>query len=191
MNKRWINKTEQRLGGGHHNSLGNTVAVTEDVLADDSQKLMDELCECYKSEDDVVRMRVSSALKRIAGLHPESISTEPRPEWVMSRFDWLIDDIGRNLDQPSAKWSIAQMVMQLDVRLTKEQRARAVELLRHNLKAEDDWIVICATAQTLASVVLKHKDSNLKKWLIPHLKKMTKDARKSVAAKAEKLLNQL
>jgi len=62
---------EQRLTGGHPNSLGETAAVAEDVLQDKTEELMDELCSTYSSKDNVVRMRVSGALKRICGLHPK------------------------------------------------------------------------------------------------------------------------
>lgn len=186
----WINSLEERLSGGHHNSLSNTVAVTEDVLKDSSQKLMNELCECYKSEDDVVRMRVSSALKRVSGLHSESMKTsaKPRPEWIMERFDWLIDDIGRNLDQPSAKWSIAQIMEELDDRLSIKQRQSVVSLLKNNLETENGWIVQCTTAETLANIVINHKDTDLRRWLIPRLKSMTKDEWKSVAGRGVKLI---
>lgn len=193
MDRVWVNNTEQRLTGGHHNSLGNTVVVAEDILADSSQELMSELCESYKSEGDVVRMRVSSALKRVVGLHPESMKKglKPRPEWVMERFDWLIDDIGVNLDQPSAKWSIAQIMMYLDDMLNDEQRVRVVKLLKHNLDTEDDWIVKCNTAEALTKIVLVHNDRQLEKWLISRLELITKDSRKSVAGRGDKLLKQI
>ncbi len=188
-----IGGIEGQLSGGHPNSLGNTIAVAEAVLADNSQKLMDELCETYNSKDEVVRLRVSSALKRVAGLHPESMSGDnpPRPEWLVARFDWMIDDIGWKLDQPSAKWSIAQITWQIDEHLSAEQRSRAIKLLKHNLENEGDWIVKCMTAQTLVNISLEHDDNSLKKWLIPQIEKMSADKRKAVAGKARKLLQKL
>ncbi len=65
---------EDTLTGGHHNSLGNTVAVAEQVNADRS--LLPELIATYASDDEVVRLRVSSALKRVAWEHPEWIHAE-------------------------------------------------------------------------------------------------------------------
>ncbi len=189
----YINNTEKRLSGGHPNSLGNTVAVAEDVLADNSGQLMNELCQTYNSSDEVVRLRVSSALKRVAGLHPESMSGQnsPQPAWIVERFDWLIDEIGWQLDQPSAKWSIAQILAQIDDRLTTKQRARGIELMKHNLKTEDDWIVQNMTAQALTDLSLKHNDKNLQAWLKPQLKKTLNDNRRSVAGKAKKCLAKL
>ena len=52
---------EQRLTGGHPNSLGNTIEVVNEVLKD--EKLFDELFNCYFSRDEIVRLRVSNAMK--------------------------------------------------------------------------------------------------------------------------------
>ena len=189
---RCMKKTiEERLTGGHPNSLGETVSVAEDVLQDSSRQLFNELCRTYSSDDEVVRLRVSSALKRICGLHRDSLSvnTQPKPEWLLERFDWLIHDIGWNLDQPSAKWSIAQIVQELRTKITEKQRNEAIELLKHNLETESDWIVQNTTADTLTDFAAN--DSRLKAWLVPRLNKMKKDNRKSVSSKAVKLLNRL
>ncbi|GAB4243341.1 MAG: hypothetical protein Tsb0034_21160 [Ekhidna sp.] len=53
---------EARLSGGHPNSLGNTIEVVDAVLADPSN--FEELFDCYQSDDEVVRLRVSNAMKR-------------------------------------------------------------------------------------------------------------------------------
>jgi len=185
-----MNKTiEQRLTGGHPNSLGETVAVTEDVLSDTSAGLFDELCKTYESNDEVVRLRVSSALKRVCGLHRDSLqpSAVPRPDWVLSRFDWLLKEIGWVLTQPSAKWSIAQISVALDEHLSDTQRENAIALLKHNLVNEQDWIVQNTTADALAHFVQLYDNKSLCKWLLPKLDVMAKDSRKSVAARGEKL----
>ena len=54
---------EQTLTGGHPNSLGNTVEVVNMILSDHSH--FQELFECYFSDNEVVRLRVSNAMKRI------------------------------------------------------------------------------------------------------------------------------
>jgi len=110
----------------------------------------------------------------------------PKPEWILSRFDWLIDDIGWGIDQPSAKWSIAQIVQQLDSVLSSRQRKRATELLKHNLETGNDWIVQNVTAEVLTNIVLEYNDKQLKQWLLPRLNRMIKDSRKSVANRAKK-----
>ena len=54
---------EGMLTGGHHNSLGRTVEVAEQVLA--QPNCLEALFSCYNSDDDVVRLRTSSAIKRV------------------------------------------------------------------------------------------------------------------------------
>jgi hypothetical protein len=182
---------EERLTGGHPNSLGETIAVAEDVLSDPSKKLFNELRKTYRSDNEVVRLRVSSALKRVCGLHRDSLSpnTQPKPEWIIDTFDWLIDDIGWNLDQPSAKWSIAQIILELKNNLTREQKDASIALLKHNLETESDWIVQNMTASTLADFATE--DNSLKSWLVRRLEQMKSDKRRSVSGKATKLLQKL
>ncbi len=57
------NKFEQMLKGGHPNSLGRTLEVVE-IIINDREKLS-ELFNCYLSDDETVRYRVSNAFKRI------------------------------------------------------------------------------------------------------------------------------
>ena len=56
---------EARLSGGHPNSLGDTVKVVEEVLK--QPKRFKELFDCYLSDDEVVRLRTSNAMKRREG----------------------------------------------------------------------------------------------------------------------------
>lgn len=59
-----MNNYEERLKGGHPNSLGNTVKVVEEILSDN--ECFDELFNCYFSKDEIVRPRTSNAMKRIS-----------------------------------------------------------------------------------------------------------------------------
>jgi len=78
---------EKRLQGGHPNSLGHTVEVVEEVLSEPS--LFDELFHCYYSDDEVVRLRVSNAMKRIC---------KADKTIVLPYVDRLLDDISK-IDQ--------------------------------------------------------------------------------------------
>ncbi|WP_420640681.1 hypothetical protein [Candidatus Leptofilum sp.] len=69
---------ELMLKGGHPNSLGRTVVVVEMVLADRAR--VGELYTCYQSEDAVVRLRTSNALKRISS---------EQPEWLVPHLERL------------------------------------------------------------------------------------------------------
>lgn len=167
-----INSFETKLTGGHPNSLGNTVAVVEEIFAD--KKKLQDLYDCYQSEDEVVRLRVSSGMKRVC---------KERPEWVLPFVDGLIADISK-IDQASTKWTLSTLFMWLDEHMSDSQRQAAIKIMKANL-SYDDWIVQNTTSESLAHFA--KKDDDLKKWLVPELKKLTKSRHKSVARRAEKL----
>ena len=72
------------LTGGHPNSLGRTIEVVDGVLVDPQR--MTELFNCYQSEDEVVRLRVSNALRRVQA---------ERPDLLIPFIDRLIEEIGQ------------------------------------------------------------------------------------------------
>lgn len=86
---------EQRLTGGHPNSLGNTVAVVEAVL--DQPELFNELFNCYFSHDEVVRLRTSNAMKRIC---------KANKSLLLPYLDRFLTEISQ-IDQPSTQWTLA------------------------------------------------------------------------------------
>lgn len=163
---------ERLLAGGHPNSLGRTEAVAEAVLADRNR--LADLIDTYRSDDPVVRLRVSSALKRVE---------RARPDWVTASLDRLIAEVGP-LNQPSAQWTLAGLFLRQTGALTPEQRAAALVLMKRNLAEGADWIVLNTTIETLAAWA--PGDPDLRAWLWPHLDRLTGDPRKSVAARARK-----
>ena len=68
---------EAKLTGGHPNSLGRTIEVVDTVLADQSK--LDELFNCYFSDDEVVRLRTSNALTRVSRKEPEWLTPYIEP----------------------------------------------------------------------------------------------------------------
>ncbi len=165
---------ETMLTGGHPNSLGRTLEVVDAVLAD--RKKLEELYGTYFSEDEVVRLRVSSAMKRVTTAHPD---------WTMDFMDGLHSDIAA-IDQASTQWTLA-LLFDLTKDLQSEgQRARSVDIMKRNLVEHDDWIVLNNTMQVLFD--WSKDDSKLRRWLKPHLKRLTGESRKSVAGRATKLL---
>ncbi len=161
------------LSGGHPNSLGRTIDVVAAVL--DDRARLDELLACYGSNDPVVRLRTSNALKRIEA---------ERHDWLVPALDRLIDEVGM-LDQPSAQWTLAQLFLRLGQDMTREQRDQATEMMKRNLERHDDWIVLNATMETLFR--WSGDDVELGAWLKPQLARLASDPRKSVAARARKL----
>lgn len=163
----------ERLAGGHPNSLGETEAVAAAVIADPAR--MPELYACYGSPDAVVRLRTSSAIKRV---------TWATPETVMPFLDRLISEIGE-LDQASAQWTLAEIFLSLGPRMSEQARAGARAVMQRNLSDHGDWIVLIKTMETLAAWA--GEDPDLRTWLRPHLERLSADRRKSVRTKAQRI----
>lgn len=168
---------ENLLSGGHPNSLGRTVDVVECVVAQPNR--FAELFDCYSSDDEVVRLRTSSAVKRVEAR---------RHDLLLPYIDRLIDEIG-DLDQASAQWTLAQLFERLAPDMTDVQFKSAKTLIKRNLKCHNDWIVLNCSIQTLSTWA--RTDSVLKRWLKPHLQRLANDTRKSVAKRARKQLEEL
>jgi hypothetical protein len=164
---------EEMLTGGHPNSLGRTLEVVEMVLADQSR--LADLYSCYFSDDEVVRLRVSNAMKRV---------TIERPGWVVPFIDPLLDDVSQ-IEQASTQWTLAILFRLLWDEMDPEQQRGARELLMSNLDEWDDWIVLNNTMETLAEWAAS--DPSLASWLAPRLEALQKDERMSVARRASKL----
>jgi hypothetical protein len=151
--------------------------VTAQIL--ENAALLEDLYAAYQSTDDVVRLRVSDTFKRL---------WRAQPTWVVPYIDRFITEVGR-INQPSAQWTVAQLVGELDAYLTAEQRTQAIALLQDNLSQTNDWIVISQTVQTLGRWA--KKDAALRDWLHPVLLRLAGDARRSVSGIAQKTLKGL
>lgn len=170
-----MNETfEDMLTGGHPNSLGRTIEVVDLVLSDPAR--FPDLFGCYLSEDAVVRLRTSNAMKRVAA---------DRPDMLVPYLDRFITEIGA-LDKASAQWTLAQLFDRLVSDMTEAQLHAATDLMKRNLETYDDWIVLNATVETLATWA--ENDKNLANWLRPHLERLASDPRRSVATRARKKL---
>lgn len=168
---------DSMLPGGHPNSLGRTEDAVEAVLADNSR--FDELFSCYGSDDEVVRLRTSSAMKRVVAA---------KRDLLVPYIDRFITEIGA-LDQASAQWTLPLLFAKLVRHMNPSQKSGALAIMKRNLADHDDWIVLGYTMDTLASWA--KADDELHTWLKPHLVRLSKDPRKSVSKKATKLLAKL
>jgi hypothetical protein len=172
-----VSDFEALLSGGHPNSLGRTLEVVDAVLADRSR--LDDLYRCYFSTDEVVRLRVSNAMKRVTIEHPD---------WTMDFIDGLQSDVAA-IDQPSTQWTLALLFDLLDDRLSTDQRDRAIEIMKHNLAHHGDWIVLNNSMKVLGKWA--RNDAELARWLQPQAARLLHDERRSVASNARKLLEQV
>jgi hypothetical protein len=132
-----------------------------------------DLFRCYESEDEIVRLRTSNAMKRIES---------ERHDLLVPYIDQFINEIGQ-INQASAQWTLAQLFERLSPKLSEEQRNSAVALMKRNLEVHDDWIVLNATKETLSNWA--KSDASLRNWLRPHLERLSRDSRKSVARRIE------
>lgn len=168
---------EERLKGGHANSLGNTVEIVEEVLNDSA--LFEELFNCYFSEDEVVRLRTSNAMKRIGKVDKT---------YLIPYIDRFLDEISK-IDQASTQWTLAQLFLLLEKEITEVQKQKATQIMKYNLENHNDWIVLNQTMETLFK--WSKKEEALKVWIQPHLVRLSKDERKSVSKRALKYLETL
>lgn len=168
---------EQKLTGGHPNSLGNTVSVVEEVLENPAD--FDELFNCYFSHDEIVRLRVSNAMKRIC---------KAQKALLIPYIDRFLDEISK-IDQASTQWTLSQLFLLLEKELNANQKESALSIMKENLANHDDWIVLNMTMETLGKWA--KKDPDLASWIKPHLERLQKDGRKSVMSKASKVLDLL
>ena len=168
---------EDMLTGGHPNSLGRTIEVVDLVLANPAR--FDALFATYSSADAVVRLRVSNAMRRVEA---------ERHDLLVPYIDRFIEKIGA-LDQASAQWTLAVLFDKLRDDMTPAQKAAAQAILQRNLAEHHDWIVLNNTMETLTHWA--EEDTDRKAFLVPHLKRLEQDGRKSVMARASKFLARL
>lgn len=165
---------EERLMGGHPNSLGNTIEVVDEVLAQPSK--FEELFQCYFSKDETVRLRVSNAMKRVC---------KANKPLLIPYIGRLIKEISL-IDQASTQWTLSTLFGELEKSMSPKEKKAAEKIMRNNLANHEDWIVLNTTMDTLSKWA--KKDGKLKGWLRPHLDRLTKDSRKSIANRAKKIL---
>lgn len=168
---------EKRLSGGHPNSLGNTLEVVDEVLEHPTN--FEALFNCYFSQDEIVRLRVSNAMKRI--LKADS-------NLLIPNIERLLTEIAQ-IDQASTQWTLATLFEGLDQNMSQDQLFRAKRHLEHNLATHQDWIVLNTTMDTLCKWA--KSDQELRDWIKPHLERISKDERKSVSKKATTTLKKL
>ncbi|MEL7269936.1 MAG: hypothetical protein AAGL34_10190 [Bacteroidota bacterium] len=168
---------EERLTGGHPNSLGNTVSVVAEVLEKPSR--FEAFFQCYFSMDEVVRLRVSNGMKRIA---------KEKPELLVPYLDRFLAEIAE-IPQASTQWTLSQLFLMLEHSLSNSQKNQALVIMKNNLQHHSDWIVLCQTMETLGK--WSKKDNSIKIWMLPELERLRQDRRKSVSKKAEKWLKVL
>ena len=164
---------EDMLSGGHHNSLGRTVEVVDIILGD--KGALDALFACYDSPDETVRLRTSSAFKRVFRAHPD---------WFIDYVDRFHDRIPR-LGQPSAEWTLSQIHLDCFDMLSPAQIKTATKIAKSQLEQSHDWIVLIQTMYLFKHIVTVIPEE--RPWFVSQLERLSQDKRASVSKKARTL----
>jgi len=114
-----MREIEELLKGGHPNSLGNTIEVVEKIL--DQNELFDELFNCYFSDNQVIKLRTSNAMKR---------TCKAKKDILIPYIDRFLHDISK-VDQASAQWTLSQLFLMLEKDMNEIQIS---QWLRPNLE---------------------------------------------------------
>lgn len=163
------------LQGGDPRSLGKTEEVVSAVLRDRTK--LDELFNCIFNEDEVVRMRACDGLEKIC---------QVQPDWVEPYTNRILDEVVK-IEQPSVRWHVVQMIGELE--LDKKHKQKALTILKSNLETATDWIVLNYTLQVFMQFA--KDDASLVTYFIGQLTKHSHSQHKSVAKRAQKLLEDL
>ena len=139
------------LIGSDRRSIGKSDEIVSLVVK--NEKLFDELFDCLKSNDKVIRMRASDAVQKIVEL---------KPHLIKKYKNEIINRIAK-IDQQEVRWHIAQLIPHLE--LTKPETKIAYKFLIKYLKDESK-IVKTFSMQALADLTeiepgLKHKVINI------------------------------
>ena len=159
---------EDTLTGGHPNSLGKTIEIVDEVL--DKPNKIDDLFNCYQSKNETVRLRTSSAFKRIFREKPILFEN-----WKKRFIEYVA-----YINQPSAKWTTIQL-------LDEKEKIQSSNICLEYLRNENDWIVVnhSITFMRNHKELFDFNDSSL----IKLIKSFESYRRKSISRNVGKLLS--
>ena len=92
-------------------------------------KRFKQLFDCYLSDDELVRLRTSNAMKCVA---------RENTALLVPYLDAMLDDISK-IPQPLVRWTPAQLFVLLTEHMSKPQLVRAKKILKRNLASGSDW----------------------------------------------------
>jgi len=161
----------KRLRGGDRRSIGNSVEVAADVLA--NPRLFPDLFNGMLAEDPIVRMRAADAVEKVTVHNP--ILLNPLKAKLLKRIALI--------DQQEIRWHAAQLFSRVE--WTRPERKRVVEILQNYLTDKSSIVRTCAM-QALADIALK--DSKLRSSIVKQLQQLTESGTPAMKARGKKLL---
>ena len=166
------NKLFDVLLEGNPNSLGRLLEVIDWIQ--DSKITIQKVYNLYYKEDPIVSMRVSNIMKRL---------WRENSDVIVNMVDTFIKDAVK-LCNPTFRWTLAQIFKELFVQLNVEQREKLIEEIKRNLSISEDWIML---SQSLDALILAHKKGYDIRDIKSVVVRLSKDSRKVVRKKADKI----
>ncbi len=164
----------KRLSGGDRRSIGKSLEVAADVLA--NPRLFPELFKGMFSRDPVIRMRAADAVEKVTVHNP--ILLKPLKKKLLTQVALI--------DQKEVRWHAAQLFARVE--WTRPERTRIVTVLREYLKDKSSIVRTCAM-QALGDIALR--DSKLRTPIVKQLKELTETGTPAMKARGKKILTSL
>lgn len=161
----------KRLSGGDRRSIGNSLEVAADVLA--NPKLFPELFKGMLSDDPIVRMRAADAVEKVTVHNP--ILLKPLKKKLLAQVAII--------DQQEVRWHAAQLFSRVE--WTRPERKRIIAILQGYLKDKSS-IVRTFAMQALGDIAMK--DAKLRKQIVTQLKELTEQGAPAMKARGKKIL---
>lgn len=161
----------KRLSGGDRRSMGDSLEVAADVLA--NPKLFPELFKGMLSDDPIIRMRASDAVEKVTVHNP--ILLKPLKKKLLTQVALI--------DQQEIRWHAAQLFSRVE--WTRPERTRIIAILQDYLKDKSS-IVRTFAMQALGDIAMK--DAKLRKQIVTQLKELTEQGSPAMKARGKKIL---
>jgi hypothetical protein len=160
------------LQEGNPNSLGNIPEVFDAILKGKISVPM--LYTLYQEEDSIVSMRISNLMKRL-WRHDSTM--------ILPLVDSFLRD-ATHLTNPTFRWTLAQIVDEMFLILTEDQRFKLGHEVFRNLSISSDWICLSQSLKACQKLMKKQVGSPDKEVV----RQLTLDFRKAVATQAKKVM---
>jgi hypothetical protein len=106
--------------------------------------------------------------------------------WYFSRNDSSLERDEEGDDRAATQWMLALLLDLTRALQTPAQHERSLDIMKRHPAGHADWIVLYNSMPVLHEWSLD--DPVLAKWFTPHLERLAREPRRSVAARATKLL---
>ena len=166
-----MNPLLKRLSGGDRRSIGNSLEVAADVLA--NPNLFPDLFSGMLSDDPIIRMRAADAVEKVTVHNP--ILLKPLRKTLLTKVALI--------DQQEIRWHCAQLFSRVE--WTRPERTRIITILQDYLKDKSS-IVRTFAMQALGDIAAR--DSKLRKPIIKQLKELTESGTPAMKTRGRKLL---